>query len=82
MVYRFQLPYDVIIHRLDLKYFPTTTLGYTLPLGINEIFDINFLLKSLLSKEVKVFIRYDDIRLKTNLTLSKQSILQKNLSSI
>ena len=36
-----------------------------------EIIDFNFMLKSLLPKEVKVNITIDDIRLKSNLTTNK-----------
>ena len=53
MVYRFQLTYDEIIEILDLKYTPTTTIGYTLPPGICEIIDSNLMLKSILPKKVK-----------------------------
>ena len=34
LVYRFQLLYDETIDKLVLNCFPTTTIGYTLPLGI------------------------------------------------
>ena len=71
MVYRFQLTYDEIIDILDLKYIPTTTIGYTLPPGMYEIVDINFMLKSLLPKEVKVNIAVDDVRLRSTLTTNK-----------
>ena len=56
---------------MDLKHIPTTTIGYKLPPGMYEIIDINFLLKSLLPKEVKVDITVDDIRLKSSLTTNK-----------
>ena len=62
MVYRFQPTFDEIIDTLDLNFIPTTTVGYTLPPGMYEIIDINFMLKSLLPKEVKINITIDDIR--------------------
>ena len=75
MVYRFQLTYDEIIDILDLKYIPTTTKGHTLPPGMYEIIDINFMLKSLLPKEVKVSITIDDIRLKSKLTTDRTTYI-------
>ena len=71
MVYRFQITYDEIIDTVDLKYIPTLTIGYTLPPGMYEILDINLMLKSLLSKEVKINTTIDDVRLKAKLTTNK-----------
>ena len=76
MVYRFQLTYAGILDILDLKYIPTTTTGYTLPPGMYEFIDINFMLKSLFPKSVKVDITIDDIRLKSDLT-SQKTITEK-----
>ena len=61
MRYRFQLTYDEIVDILNLKYFPTTTIGYTLPPSLYEIIDINIMLKSFLPKEVKIKITIDDV---------------------
>ena len=71
MVYRFQLTNDEFRDILDLKNTPTAIIGYTLPLGMYENIDINFMLKSLLPNEVKVNITVDDVRLKSNLTTIK-----------
>ena len=71
MVFRFQLTYAEIIEKLDLKHIPTATLGYTQAPGTYEIIDINFMLKSSLPKEVKMYITIDDIKLKSNLTTNK-----------
>ena len=71
LVYRFQLTYDEIIDILDLKHIAASTKGYTLPPGVYEIIDNNFMLKCLLSKEVKVNFTIDDIRLNSNLTTKK-----------
>ena len=71
MVYRNQLTYDEFMKILDLKYIPTTTIGYTLPPGMYEIVKINFTLKSLLPKEGKANITIDDIRLKSISTTKK-----------
>ena len=71
MVYRLQLTYDELIDILNLKYNPSSTIGYTLPPGMHEIIDNIFSLKSLLPKEVKVNITIDDVRLKSNLTTNK-----------
>ena len=70
MVYRFQLTYNEMIDILDLKYIPTSTIGYTLAPGIYEISDVILMLKSLLPKEVKINITVD-IRLKSRLTNNK-----------
>ena len=66
IVYRFQLTYDEIIDTLELKHIPTTTIGHTLPPGMYEIIDNNFMLKSLFPKEVKINFTIDDVKLKTN----------------
>ena len=71
MVYRFQLAYDEFIDKLDLNCNPTTTIGYTLPLGIYEFIDINLMLKYLLPKDVKVYFTIDDIRLKSKSNTNK-----------
>ena len=44
-----------------------------------EIIDINFTLKSLLPKELKVNNTIDDVRLRSNLTTIEQLGLLKNL---
>ena len=67
MVYKMQLTYDELIDFLDLKYIPTKILGFSIPPGIYEVIDINFMLKHLFPKEVKVDISTDGIRLKSNL---------------
>ena len=45
--------------------------GYTLPLGVFEMTDINLMLKSLVPKEVNQKITNDDVRLKSKLTTNK-----------
>ena len=64
MVYRFELTYDEFIDKLDPKFFPTTTTGYTLPPGVYEFVDTDLMLKSLLPNEVKVTLIIDNVRLK------------------
>ena len=71
MINRYQLTYVEIIDILDLKYIPTSNIGYTLPPNMYKIIVINFVLKSLLPKEVKVNITIDDVKLKSNLTTIK-----------
>ena len=61
LVYRFQLPYNEISDKLDLKYIPTSTIGYTLAPGMYEVVDINLMLKSSLPKQVKVNITIDNV---------------------
>ena len=62
---------------LDLKYITGSTKVYTLPPGVYEFMDINFMLKSLLPKEVKLNITIDDITLKSNLATNKTIRLTK-----
>ena len=40
--------------------------GYTLPVGVYEASDIELMLRSLLSKDVKLSIAIDNIRLKSH----------------
>ena len=68
MVYRMELTYDEVLNVLDVKYIAGSTNGYTLKPGIYEVTDINFMLKHLLPKEVKVIITIVDIRLGSKLT--------------
>ena len=53
LVYRFQLTYEEIINKLDLKFFPTKRIGYSLCPGIYEIVDLNNTLKYILPDNVK-----------------------------
>ena len=80
MVYRFQLTYDEIIDILDLKYIPRERIGYSIPPGMCEIININYMLKHLLPKEVKVDITIDDVRVKSNLKINQTLIFTKKSS--
>ena len=71
MLYRLQLNYDEIIDTLDVKYIAGSTCGYTLPPGVYEISNINWMLRCLLLDKVKINFKIDDIRLKSNLTTNK-----------
>ena len=66
-----ELTYDAFVDILDIKCIAASTIGYTLPLGTYEFSDLNLMLKSLLSNEVKVNITIDDIRLRSNLITIK-----------
>ena len=46
LVYRFQLTYDEIIDKLDLKYIPTKRTAYSLNVGIYEVVDLKNTLKT------------------------------------
>ena len=46
MVYRMQLTYDEFIDILELYYIATKTTGYSIPPGIYEIIDNNFVIKT------------------------------------
>ena len=61
-----QLSYDEIMDLLDIKCFPSKRRGYTLPVGVYEVSDINSMLKSLLPDILKVNITIDNIRLNSN----------------
>ena len=71
MVYILELTYSEIIHRLGVKYFPTSTTGYILPPGVNEIRNCDFLLQSFLPNNVEVKLSTDDIRLRSNLSTNR-----------
>ena len=68
VVFRMELTYSEIEKTLDTEYIATSSTGYTLPLGIYEITDIELMLKSLLPDETKVKLTIDDIRLRSILT--------------
>ena len=71
MVFRMEVTYSEIEKILDVKYNPTTFIGYTLPRGIYASSDINLTLKFSFSDDVKVTVTVDDIRLKSKLTTNK-----------
>ena len=74
-----RLSYNEIINILDLKYIPTKRIGYSLNPGIYEVVDSNNSLKYILPDTVKVNIRIDDIRLKSNLK-NNQTLIFTNKS--
>ena len=82
LVFRSQLTHHEIVDILDVKHIAGSTKGYTLEPGIYKIIDINFMLKFLLHKEVKVNITIDDVRLKSNLTTNKTNRFTKKLFSM
>ena len=77
LVYRFQLTYVEILDILDLKYFHTKRIGYSLNPGIYEVTDLNNTLKYMLPNKVKVTVTIDDIRLKSNLKIFQTKIFTK-----
>ena len=70
-----QLTFDEIIDILDLKYFSTKRLGYSLNPGIYEMIDLNNTLKYFLPDNVKVNVTIDDVRLKSNIKTNQTLIL-------
>ena len=64
MVFRMELTSNELLDTLDMKYIAASTKGYTLPSSVYEISDINLMVNSLISNGLKVYIAYDDIRLK------------------
>ena len=79
MVHRLQLTYDEIVDILNIKYVAGSKKGYTVPPGVYEFIDFNFMLKSILPKEVKLKITIDDVRLKSNSTTNKTIKFTKNI---
>ena len=71
IVYRMELTYDEIIGTLGKNYAARSINGHRLPPGIYKTSDLNLMLKSLLSNEVKENNTVDDIRLRSNLTTNK-----------
>ena len=67
LFYKIQLTYDEIIDILDINYIPAERTGYTIPVGVYEVSDIDLMLKSLLPIDVKVSNNIDDMRIKSNL---------------
>ena len=47
MVFRMRLTYTERENILDVKYIPTSSIGYTLRPGIYKISDVNLMIKSL-----------------------------------
>ena len=77
LVYRFQLTYDEMIDILDLNSIPTKRTGYSLNPGIYEVVDLNSTLKYILFDDVKVSVKIDDARLKSNLKFNQTLIFTK-----
>ena len=64
LVFRLQLTHHEIVDILDVKFIAGSTRGYTPAPVIYKINDINFILKSLFPKQVKINFTIDDVRLK------------------
>ena len=78
MVFRLGLSKNKIIDILNLKYIPTSTIGYTLPPGIYEVRDIDFMVKTLLPSDVEVKFSMDDVRLGSKLSANRTIKFTKN----
>ena len=74
LVYRFQLFYDEILVKSDLKYIPTKRTGYSLNSGIYEVIVLNKTLKFILHGNLKVNVTNDDVRLEFNLKINQTLI--------
>ena len=82
LVYRMRLSYDEIIDILDLKYFPTKRMRFSLNPGVYEVDDLIITLKHFLPDNVKLTNTIDDIRLKSNLKINQTLIFtEKSLIS-
>ena len=62
-----RLSYNEIMVILDLKYIATKRTGYSLNPGIYEVIDLNNTLNYILPDNVKLSVKIDDIRIKSNL---------------
>ena len=76
-MYGMESTYDEIMDVLDKNQTSAPSIGSTLPSGIYENSDINLMLKSLFSDEVKAKITIDDIRLRSNLNTNKTKSFTK-----
>ena len=74
LVYRFQLTYDEIIDVLDLKYFTTKRMGYSIEPNIYNLVDLNKTLKNILPNNVKIDINIDERKYKTDLKINQTLI--------
>ena len=72
-----ELPFSEIAERLDTKYFASSSTGYTLPTSVNEIGDINLMLKSSPLDDVEVNTTIDEIRLNSKLTTNESKKFNK-----
>ena len=77
LVYRFQLTFDEIIDKLDLKYTPTKRTGRFLNAGTYEVVDLNSTVKYILPDDVKVSVTIDDVRLNSNLKINQTLLFTK-----
>ena len=75
MVFRLEITYTDVLNIPGLNYIEASAIGYTLPLGVYEISNFNWILKSLLPDNFKVNITIDDIRLRSNLSKNETIIL-------
>ena len=66
-----ELTFSEIEDVLDVKYNAVSTIGYSIPPEIYEISDFNLMIMFLLPNKLKVKIKNDDVRLKSNFTLKK-----------
>ena len=80
MAYIFRLANDENIDISDPKYIPSRRTSYTLPIGVYELSDINLILKSLLPKDVKIGITFDNIRIKSSLKNNQTLLIFTNNS--
>ena len=64
-----QLNYDELTDTLNIKFVFTKRTGYSLNLGIYEVIDLNNNSKNILPDNVKVNVKIDDIRFKSNLKI-------------
>ena len=66
MVYRAQLTYDEIIDVLEIRYFPTKRLRFSLKPEIYQLSHINKTLKYILPDNMNKSVTIDEKILKTN----------------
>ena len=71
MIYKMELTYDEVVDIPDKNHIAGSTIGHTPPPKLHNFGDINLMLKSLLTNEVKVNITIVDTRLGSNLTVEK-----------
>ena len=71
MLYTMGLPYDGALDILDINNIGASNIGCTPPPALSKNSALDYMLKSLLPIEVRVFLTIDDIRLRSNSTTDK-----------
>ena len=75
-----QLTYDEIIDLLDLKFIPTTRIGYSKKPNIYQTSDINNTLKNILPDNAEISVTIDEKIYKSSLKIHQTLIFTNKIS--